>query len=387
MRLLCLTTSYPVVGAPASGVFVASLVRALRNAGQQVTVLTPSPEHGNATEDVVCLRYAPRRWQKLAHAPGGIPEQLKASPFSYFWLLVMLMSMSLAVWRRLKQVDLVLANWSLAGVAAILGAALSGVPVVTVLRGSDVNRASSGVGRWLLHWCVVGSDALVCVSPSMCDALLKRFPKAEKKAIVIGNGVNVPAVEVARDFASNTCSPRLIFVGNMTLNKGLDTILDALLILRRAGIDFLMDFVGGGDQKALIPAHQLAELKGCISFKGVRPHDAVMELMSSADLFVNASRSEGRSNAMLEALALGVPVVASDIAPNREMLCNGRWGALFPVGDAKALADTIQNVLVDRRVATGRADIARTALTSERVSWQHCAEQYMKLFTRLSKAA
>lgn len=387
MRLLCLTTSYPVAGAPASGVFVASLVKALRNAGQQVTVLTPSPEHGDATEGVECLRYAPRRWQKLAHAPGGIPEQLKTYSSSYFWLLMMLMSMSLAVWRRLKQVDLVLANWSLAGVAAIVGAALSGVPVVTVLRGSDVNRASSGFGRWLLHWCVMGSDALVCVSPSMRDALLKHFPKAEEKAIVIGNGVNFPAVEVARECVSSTCSPRLIFVGNMTLNKGLDTILDALLILRRAGMDFLMDFVGGGDHKALIPAHHLVELKDCISFKGVRAHDAVMELMSSADLFVNASRSEGRSNAILEALAIGVPVVASDIAPNREMLCDGCWGALFPVGDARALADTIQNVLDDRQAAKGRADVARTALSSGRVSWQHCAEQYMKLFARLSKAA
>lgn len=101
-----------------------------------------------------------------------------------------------------------------------------------------------------------------------------------------------------------------------------------------------------------------------------------------ADIFVLPSLAEGMSNALLEAMACGLPCLASDISANAELIQDGVNGLLFPVGDARALAKRIELLLSDRALAQGLGDAARKTVEA-RYTFEHVTEAYQALYLKL----
>jgi glycosyltransferase involved in cell wall biosynthesis len=114
-------------------------------------------------------------------------------------------------------------------------------------------------------------------------------------------------------------------------------------------------------------ADQVARLKGLAEEKGVADRlsllgyqDNPFAILSRADLFVSASRWEGASNALIEALACGLPIVATDCPTgNREVVEAGPYGTLAPVEDAEGLAGAIRTELTHRRSREAQSAGAR----------------------------
>jgi glycosyltransferase involved in cell wall biosynthesis len=190
--------------------------------------------------------------------------------------------------------------------------------------------------------------------------------------------VRIPnGVELAR-FPTRPRGPRsgrarIVFVGRLDRQKRPDVLVRAFA---RAKTDAELVLVGGGERAAEIES-LARELGVGARTSLLGPRSDVPELLSSADLFVLPSAGEGVSNALLEALASGVPAIATAIAPNREVLEDGT-GLLVPLDDEAALASAIERVLGDpelaaRLGAAGRArverayDLARVADAYERV--------------------
>lgn len=82
-----------------------------------------------------------------------------------------------------------------------------------------------------------------------------------------------------------------------------------------------------------------------VRFLGPKPHEALAEVLSAADVFVLATRAEGWANVFLEAMACGLPVVTTDVGGNREVVCRPELGAVVPFGDAQALGLALQMAL------------------------------------------
>ncbi|WP_116364734.1 TIGR03088 family PEP-CTERM/XrtA system glycosyltransferase [Parahaliea mediterranea] len=110
--------------------------------------------------------------------------------------------------------------------------------------------------------------------------------------------------------------------------------------------------------------------------------DDIPELLGCMDLFVLPSLGEGISNTLLEAMASGLPVVASDVGGNPELVRPGQHGELFPVGDAQALAAVLAPLCSD---AARRARYGQNArrFVSERFSWPATIDNYLGLYDRL----
>jgi len=199
--------------------------------------------------------------------------------------------------------------------------------------------------------------------------------------IPISNGVPVPATAWQRRPEWRT-APRAVFVGRLAPEKGLDTLIDAWPSVRVKYPDARLILIGEGPQRAALEARvkalgltlgpgQAVELPGASA-------DAT-DALRKADLFVLPSREEGMSIALLEAMALGVPLVASSIPGNRRLVSDFKHGRLAPPDYPLALASAIIEQWNDFDRAVHMSRVARSRVEQE-FSIQVMARQHLKLF-------
>lgn len=254
--------------------------------------------------------------------------------------------------------------------ADILGrilARLSGVPTVySCIRGRALNKPSyqRWLGRRTARWVrgVVFNDR---------DAI----PRAERlegirphQAVYIPNGVAAiaPRQSVGNVRRGLQTSPDAVVIGTvarLNVAKAQLDLIRAFAILRRHNPAAVLWLIGEGDERAGIE-QEIARLNLAAHVRMPGTRDDVRDLLEAMDLFALPSHWEGMPNALMEAMAAGRPVVASNVDAIPELVIDGVTGWLVPPGDPSALARTIGNVLADRSRAAevgqaGRAHVLR----------------------------
>jgi glycosyltransferase involved in cell wall biosynthesis len=127
--------------------------------------------------------------------------------------------------------------------------------------------------------------------------------------------------------------------------------------------------------KNMAEEHRIAEQ---VHFLGLR--NDIPEILSAMDLFVMASHEEGFSNALIEAMAAGLPIVATDVGGNREALDEGSIGILVPPKDPDALAGALSRMIADRDMRDRMAIRAKKHVT-ERYSVDRMVHCFIQLYT------
>jgi glycosyltransferase involved in cell wall biosynthesis len=295
----------------------------------------------------------------------------------------------LRTWREARTHHLIHANWAFNGCVAGVAGILSGRPVLTSLRGEDVSRArDSWLARQVLGLSVRVSHALVAVSTDMAQWLKETFPSAAGKITVVENGV-APAFLAAGTERRNSPlqdAPVIACAGNLILRKGHEVLLRALA--RCMEDTWTLRLAGEGCERARLErlASELG-LSDRVEFLGELPPEAVPGFLASADLFVLPSFSEGRPNALLEAMATGLPVVASAIGGVTELVDDGRTGQLFPPGEDSALAAILRLLLHDAPTRARLGAAAHLEIRRRQLTWAGAAEKYVTLYRQLLKDA
>jgi glycosyltransferase involved in cell wall biosynthesis/GT2 family glycosyltransferase len=166
---------------------------------------------------------------------------------------------------------------------------------------------------------------------------------------------------------------RLLTVGRLSAEKGYTYLLDAMLLIKQKGITYHLDVVGDGPVYEKLLAHSVAlELEDEVTFHGYVPNGPeLFDLYRKATAFVVSSLSEGFPQVVVEALCLGVPVVATTVGGIPQMLTHQETAVLVPPGDAKALATGIELLLGspdlrEKLSCNGRAAIAPYTLEGQR---------------------
>lgn len=388
IRVLALTTSYPLRPGSSAGVFIESLYRRL-SVECAIDVVCPADSRSSdpiLIDDAApsirihALRYAPRSWRTLAQESGGVMTGLRRSP----WHVVLLPGLLLGLfWRCLRcagSADLIHANWSICGAMAGIAGRLVRKPVVTTLRGSDVARAArSRVDRTILDLAVRNSRIVVCVSEAMAEQLRAQYPARSADIHACLNGADEAFFQIDK-VASEAASLRVLAVGNLIRLKGFDVLIDAIARAHhRERIHVLI--VGGGPERERLLAQAAARgVSSSFTFIGSVPSTDMPEHMSKADVFVLSSRSEGRPNVVVEALASGLPVISTNLEGVHGMVTNGDTGWLVAVDDSGALAATLDEVVTDRAELQRRGQRARTFARTEIGTWTDTARSYEALF-------
>ncbi len=174
--------------------------------------------------------------------------------------------------------------------------------------------------------------------------------------------------------------PRILSVGRVVYQKGYDVALDALFGLK--DLEWEWHIVGDGPHlhalRALLEKYGLEDR---VHFMGWEAPDQVKLEYAQANLFLHPSRHEGMPNAILEAMATGLPVIATQIAGNEELVLDGITGLLVPNEDSGALGVALRQLLVEttRRREMGLAARRRV---EEAFGWTPVAEAYKSILEK-----
>ena len=172
------------------------------------------------------------------------------------------------------------------------------------------------------------------------------------------------------------------FVGRLAPQKRLHDVIWAFQLLHQLVDNARLVLVGSGPERDTLS--ELARSFGCrdrIVFAGHR--EDASSLMTAFDAFVLGSDFEGMSNSLMEAMSMGLPCIASDIPPNRELITDGETGILFPVGKAPDLAKLSARVLTDVDLANRLGQAARHHIANN-YKVEQMVTAHESLYRRLS---
>jgi glycosyltransferase involved in cell wall biosynthesis len=220
----------------------------------------------------------------------------------------------------------------------------------------------------------------IAISASDRDALLRVAPAFADSITLIPHGVEVePGVTgnrsaVREEWRISDSTLALLFVGELAEHKQPLQLTEAIRCARGRGADVEGLLVGEGRLRRDLEN----ATDGAISLLGER--DDVGTLQSAADAFVLPSLHEGLSLALLEAMASGLPVIASEIPSNREVV--GEAGILVPPGDASALCEAIVQLAADHELRSRLGEAARRRV-ADRFSLERMLRETGELYDRM----
>jgi glycosyltransferase involved in cell wall biosynthesis len=254
------------------------------------------------------------------------------------------------------------------------------IPVV-ITYGYRYAAFARAEGRWLgwayalllerLAWRV--SDAVIVTTAELRSELSGSI--APERICLIPNGVDVEQFKPPTTLPEAD-QPSILFVGRLAVQKNLTTLVQAVAKLRPP-LPIRLDFVGEG------PLRQELEQQ-CVSlgiearFHGTMPHSHLPGFYQRATVFVLPSLIEGHPKVLLEAMACGMAIVASNAPGNREVIKDGINGLLFPTQDVDKLVDCLRQVLLKPELAQKmRLQARKTAV--ERFNIHHSLQKEIAL--------
>ena len=363
MKILVLSHLYPNPIAKMSGRFVHNQLRLLKD-HCQVEVVSPVPwfplpgfglwsayrriPHVDVL-DGIRVRY-PRRF--------ALPRRVLFTKLWRFQLRALCNSV-------VRVPDLIHAHCAYPdGRAAIEYGAQTGRPVVITVHGSDIKvlpKLKSELRQRIVE-ALTQAAAVVAVSQELRRAVVQLGVPADR-VFYIPNGVDCRLFSATGAHQPGKDGWRLLYVGRFIEAKGLRVLLAALAKVRSQGRDVSLTLVGGhpatGTAHPFLAQVEALNLSAHVSFADAVPWEDLPQYMAAADLFVLPSFSEGLTTSLIEAMACGLPVVATRCGGPEEVV-NAEVGQLVAVGDAEDLAAGILAVL-DEYDGYDREAISRQA--------------------------
>ena len=373
MRILIVTSQFPIAGEPNRGRPILQTVRELSRMAT-VQVACPTAVYPAWARPRSYLFRAPR-------ARGDVDGcDVRYLPYN----ALPLVSRPLNGWqsgRVLDDVvagfapDLVLAYWLYPDAyGALLSARRAGLPLVAGARGSDI-RVRDPVSRRLTRTVVGGADRLLVVSRDLGRLAVSDYGADPARIEAIANGCDAslfkPAPRAATRAALGVADDTelVVYVGRLVAEKGLRELVQSTRALAPKRPRLQVVLVGEGPLRGELDAACSAEPALPVQCVGAQPPTAVAAWMAAADVLTLPSYSEGHPNVLVEALACGTPVVATDVGGIPEVV-DDDCGVLVPVRDCAALSAGLVTALercwdhpaLARRFSRGWDQVARETL-------------------------
>jgi glycosyltransferase involved in cell wall biosynthesis len=269
------------------------------------------------------------------------------------------------------------------GLAAVMLGKLLNIPVVVSARGSDINQFPRfRTIRPLIRRVLKGADAIIAVSQGLKETMAA-LGCPPGKIEVIGNGVDsvqfrpAPRSEMRKRLGLPPDSRIVLAVGKLARNKGFHILIDSVARLRESWPDIMLVIVGEGPSRTELERQvRTLRLETAVKLVGGQPHESLAAWYNAADVFCLASLSEGCPNVVLEAMACGLPVVATSVGA--ELVVSPSLGIL-----TQRTPDDFQTAIEQAFLRTwDRDSIVAHARTK---TWNEVASRVLAVFTSVAR--
>ena len=280
-------------------------------------------------------RYFHALWLAMRTSPGGVKARIyQAIYFAEAGVLA-------AHLRQIKARHLHNHIASAAGSVAMLAAEMAGIPFSFTLHGPDIFYEPH---RWRLDVKIKRAAFVACISHyARAQAMnLSRRADWDKLAIVHCG------VDPGRYARADGAGKQLLFVGRLAAVKGVPLLLEALA---HTHSEAHLTLIGDGPERADLEAEAARlGLSDRVTFAGYKSQDEVALALGEADIFVLPSFAEGVPVVLMEAMATGLPVVATAVGGVTELVQDGVSGVIVPPGDVKALVRALDGLFADPKM-------------------------------------
>jgi glycosyltransferase involved in cell wall biosynthesis len=406
VRILCVTTSFPKFEGDTTAPFIESITRELASRGHDLTVVLP------ARSDLKPVPIDRVRFRPYRYAPSralevfGYAEALRAdvalrwAAYAALPLAVLSGLRSLRKELRDRAYDVVHAHWVVpSGAMAALALASSGPPLVVSLHGSDVFLSEkSGPARLGANKAFRRAAAVTACSRDLADRSIPLGARSTPEVIPYGVASDLfrpdPAggLELRRALALAPDAFVLFAAGRLVRKKGFEYLLEAAgeLSRRRRAVELVI--AGKGDLE-----HELAQraralgLSSRLKLAGDVSRSTLPRYFAMADAVVvpsvrdSAGNVDGLPNVLLEAMASGKAIVATNVAGIPEALRAGEDGLLVPEKDPAGIADAVV-ALMQSDELRGRLGRAARRRVEEDMSWKKAGERFESVLRSVAEA-
>jgi colanic acid/amylovoran biosynthesis glycosyltransferase len=253
---------------------------------------------------------------------------------------------------------------------------LTGIPYSFIAHGSDIHRETR-----MLPEKVREAAFVVTVAEFNREWIMRACKgKYGEKIFVVPCGVDSSFFSSPSHERLQGPKPAILCIGTLIEVKGQKFLLEACAALRNRGIPSTCHLVGDGPDRAmLLKLAQRLGIEEDLRLHGYLPHDGVLELMRQADVLVCCSvvsrdrRREGLPTVLIEAMAAGVPVVASRLSGIPELVEHETTGLLFPPGDSPALAEALERLIRDPELGRSLASAAHQKVLEQYDRMKNCS--------------
>jgi glycosyltransferase involved in cell wall biosynthesis len=373
MKILMLNYEFPPIGGGAANAHLCLLMQYAYNKNLQIDVLTSAPKPGlikeNFADNITIYKVGIHKKQLHFWRKTEVLEWLFKAGFHYKKLL------------RENKYDFAHA-FSGFPTGWLSYRSANKLPYIISLRGSDVPGEHA---RLKFDYKILGpafkviwkkASAIVANSQGLKNRALNFMPSA--KIDIIPNGVDTECFRPAQT-TSESQKLRLITVGRLSVTKRVEILIEAIDILNRQS-KIRLKIVGGGQLlqklKQIVTENNLDNI---IELTGRIDSEEMPQIYRQNDVFISASKMEGMSNAMLEAMASGLPIIATRCEGVDELITEN--GIVVENANAEEIAKAIKKLIDDTRLRNQMSIAARKQ--AEKFTWGHIAEQYLKIYERV----
>lgn len=349
--ILFLTNSYPDFPDSFRGHFVKKLALGVKKSGFPVVVVTPrvfkdSLAHQAGHGDIEVFRFL---------YPSGDRQLLYYKKIPYFRMIIYLLSglfttLKIAKARACKAIH---AHWVVpTGLIGVAAGKLLRIPVVVHARGSDIHTyATKGkLLKILTKWILDNACSLIATSFSLKKIIIQEFSVPSERITVIPTGIDTDVFSPAEKGQESALlkQNRIIFVGGLNKMKGVLDLLDAVEKIFPIYPKLHLTIVGDGPLKEkILDRVSSMKFESRVTLTGPVPPEKVSELFRQSGIFVLPSYKEGTPNSLLEAMACGLPSIASCTGEIPSIIENEKDGLLCNPGVSGDILEKLKLLIED----------------------------------------
>lgn len=385
MKISIITTAFPRWENDFRGIFIFKAAQTIAKKGNQVTVVAmhnPGAKTRELIDQVTVIRpqYAPEKLEILQKDSAGIPAVWKKHPLARLLIIPFFFVHVVACIKTSRNTDIIHANWTLSGFAALIASKILNKKYILTVQGSDIFEGKKIPLVRNVTKTVLNQAGMVIALSSGLAHEVENFGIATSKVKIIPNGVDTTQFSYQE---RDTPNPNILYVGSLIPRKGLDFLIRSIPILLKQNPNVTLTVIGEGEQRQ--EYEELANFLGIsdkVFFLGTQTQDEVSIIMRNAAVFCMPSLEEGQGVVFVEALASGTPCVGSRVGGIPDVISND-VGILVPPGDEKAIANAIYDLISDteRWKVFSRASRKRA---ETKFDWNKIADEILSVYQGVS---